>query len=55
MLFQAKIGFQNTGDSGLVDQCDTYLARVDLLRVMVGAHFQDLPTIKELTKIDSVR
>ncbi|GFR95860.1 zinc finger FYVE domain-containing protein 26-like, partial [Elysia marginata] len=55
LLFQAKIGFQNTGDSGLVAECDTYLARVDLLRVMVGAYFQDLPTIKELTKIDSVR
>ncbi|GFO26040.1 Zinc finger fyve domain-containing protein 26 [Plakobranchus ocellatus] len=55
LLFQAKIGFQNAGDSGMTAQCDTYLAHVDLLRVMVGAHFQDLPTIKELTKIDTVR
>ena len=55
LLFQAKIGFQNMGDSGMVDQCDVYLARVDLLRVMVGANFQDLPTIRELTKMDSVR
>ncbi|BFZ12118.1 hypothetical protein BsWGS_15157 [Bradybaena similaris] len=55
LLFQAKLDFLHAGNTGLTELCEVYLGRVDLLNVMVKANYQDLPTIQELTKQDSVR
>ncbi|KAH9515330.1 hypothetical protein Btru_014177, partial [Bulinus truncatus] len=55
LVFHAKLDFVDTHDVDMMDQCDLYLGRVDLLQVMVEANYQDLPTIRELTKQDSVR
>ncbi|XP_005113539.2 zinc finger FYVE domain-containing protein 26, partial [Aplysia californica] len=55
LLFQAKLDFLSSSSTGMSEQCELYLARVDLLRVMVEANYQDLPTVRELTKQDTVR
>lgn len=55
LLFQAKLDFLQTGDTGMTELCEVYLGRVDLLDIMVKANYQELPTIKELTKQDTVR
>ncbi|KAI8788313.1 zinc finger FYVE domain-containing protein 26 [Biomphalaria glabrata] len=55
LVFHAKLDFVESHDADLMDQSDLYMARIDLLQVMVEANYQDLPTIRELTKQDSVR
>ncbi|CAL1527591.1 unnamed protein product [Lymnaea stagnalis] len=55
LLFHSKLDFLHTSHMEMLGQCDLYLARVDLLQVMVEANYQDLPTIKELTKQDTIR
>ncbi|XP_059142669.1 zinc finger FYVE domain-containing protein 26-like, partial [Physella acuta] len=50
LLFHAKLDFNYN-----IGQCDMYLARLDLLKTMVEANYQDLPTLRELTKQDTVR
>ena len=36
-------------------RCDMYQSLVDLLGLLVTANYKDLPSLQELTKMDSVR
>ncbi|XP_067681511.1 uncharacterized protein [Haliotis asinina] len=55
LLFQAKLKFLHCGENQGVGLCDMYQTRVDLLKILVGDNYKDLPSIKELTKVDTVR
>ncbi|KAK6181134.1 hypothetical protein SNE40_009062 [Patella caerulea] len=55
LLFQAKMKFLKCGDNKNIGQCDMYQTRVDLLKILVEANYRNLPTIEELTKVDTVR
>lgn len=55
LLFHAKVKFTKCGDNAGMGQCDKYQGLVDLLALLVTANFRDLPSIEELTKVDSVR
>ena len=55
LLFHAKIKFIKTGENQGMAQCDMYQGLVDLLGLFVTANYRDLPSLQELTKVDSVR
>ncbi|XP_052767439.1 zinc finger FYVE domain-containing protein 26-like isoform X2 [Mya arenaria] len=55
LLFHAKIKFTSHGDNGGMGRCDLYTGMVDLLGLLVVDNFRDLPSLEELTKVDSVR
>lgn len=55
LLFHAKIKFTSDGDNGGMGQCDIYQGLVDLLGLFVVDNFRDLPSLEELTKMDTVR
>lgn len=39
----------------MLAQCDAYLTRMDLLKLLLQANYSDLPTLRELTKMDTAR
>ena len=47
--------FLKGGDSGMIGKCDTYQTRVDLLKILLEANYPDLPTLQELSKMDTAR
>ncbi len=51
----AKVRFDQASDSSGVELCDSYLSRVDLLRLLVSARYTKIPSIQELTKPDLAR
>lgn len=55
LLLNAKLRFAEASDSSGVELCDTYLSRVDLLRLLVSARYSKIPSIQELTKSDLAR
>ncbi len=55
MLFHAKMKFLKAGDNTGVAQCDAYLGRIDLLKLLVAANCSYVPSIQQLTKMDSLR
>ncbi|XP_076441937.1 uncharacterized protein LOC143280973 isoform X2 [Babylonia areolata] len=55
LLFRAKMIFLKGGDSGMIGKCDAYQARVDLLKILLEANYPDLPTLQELSKMDTAR
>ncbi|ESP02327.1 hypothetical protein LOTGIDRAFT_238051 [Lottia gigantea] len=55
LLFQAKMKFLKLGDNNGIGQCDMYQTRVDLLKILVESNYRNLPTIEQLTKVDTVR
>ncbi|KAK7502719.1 hypothetical protein BaRGS_00005969, partial [Batillaria attramentaria] len=55
LLFRAKVIFLKSGDSSMIGQCDGYQTRVDLLKILLEANYPDLPTLQELTKMDTAR
>ena len=55
LLFHAKMKFTKCGDNFGMGQCDKYQGLVDLLALLVVDNYKDLPSIDELTKVDSVR
>ncbi|KAK3587800.1 hypothetical protein CHS0354_042763 [Potamilus streckersoni] len=54
LLFHAKMKFIKCGENHGMTQCDQYQGLVDLLGLLVSANYRDLPSIHELTKVDSV-
>lgn len=55
LLQSAKVRFAQAEDSSGVELCDTYLSRVDLLRLLVSSRCPKIPSIQELTKPDLAR
>ena len=55
LLFRAKMIFLKGGDSGMIAKCDAYQTRVDLLKILLEANYPDLPTLQELSKMDTAR
>ena len=55
LLFNAKVKFLHSGDSSGVALCDTLLGRVDLLKQLVNEHCSYIPTIQQLSKMDTLR
>ena len=55
LLFHAKMKFIKTGENQGMARCDMYQSLVDLLGLLVTANYKDLPSLQELTKMDSVR
>lgn len=55
LLFRAKVIFLKSGDASMTAQCDGYQARVDLLKILLEDNYPDLPTLQELTKMDTAR
>lgn len=55
LLLSAKLRFAEASDSPGVEMCDSYLSRVDLLRLLVSARYTKIPSIQELTKSDLAR
>ncbi|XP_053395117.1 zinc finger FYVE domain-containing protein 26-like [Mercenaria mercenaria] len=55
LLFHAKMKFTKCGDNAGMGQCDKYQGLVDILALLVVDNYKDLPSIDELTKVDSVR
>lgn len=55
LLFRAKMIFLKGGDSGMIAKCEAYQARVDLLKILLEANYPDLPTLQELSKMDTAR
>lgn len=55
LLQNAKLRFAEAEDSSGVELCDTYLSRVDLLRLFVSSRCSKIPSIQELTKPDLAR
>ncbi|KAL8592594.1 hypothetical protein ACOMHN_026524 [Nucella lapillus] len=47
--------FLKGGDSGMIAKCEAYQARVDLLKILLDANYPDLPTLQELSKMDTAR
>ncbi|KAL5010744.1 hypothetical protein ScPMuIL_013049 [Solemya velum] len=47
--------FIKCGDNTGMAHCDMYQSRIDLLGTLVKAQFKDLPSIQDLTKVDSVK
>ncbi|KAL8592597.1 hypothetical protein ACOMHN_026527 [Nucella lapillus] len=47
--------FLKGGDSGMIAKCEAYQARVDLLKILLEANYPDLPTLQELSKMDTAR
>ena len=39
----------------MIGKCDAYQARVDLLKILLEANYPDLPTLQELSKMDTAR
>ncbi|KAL3872697.1 hypothetical protein ACJMK2_035906 [Sinanodonta woodiana] len=54
LLFHAKMKFIKCGENIGMTQCDQYQGLVDLLGLLVSDNYRDLPSIHELTKVDSV-
>lgn len=55
LLLNAKLRFAEAEDSSGVEMCDTYLSRVDLLRLLVSSRCSKIPSIQELTRTDLAR
>ncbi|CAH1802978.1 unnamed protein product, partial [Owenia fusiformis] len=55
LLFNAKMKFLKGHDTSGIEQCEVYRSRVDLLSLLIKANCKDIPSILELTKIDSLR
>ena len=55
LLFNAKIKFLSVMDNDAVDQCDMCMGRVDLLNLLIVANCAYVPSIQQLTKLDSLR
>ncbi len=55
LLFNAKIKFLSAMDNEGVDQSDMCIGRVGLLNLLVVANCANIPSIQQLTKIDSLR
>lgn len=55
LLQNAKLRFAQAEDSSGVELCDTYLSRVELLRLLVASQCPKIPSIQELTKPDLAR
>ena len=55
LLHNAKLRYVDTNLSSGVEVCDTYLSRVDLLRLMVTSRYSKIPSLLELTKPDLAR
>ena len=55
LLFNAKIKFLSVMDNKGVNQCDMCTGRVDLLNLLVVANCAYIPSIQQLTKLDSLR
>ena len=47
--------FIKTGENQGMARYDMYQSLVDLLGLLVTANYKDLPSLQELTKMDSVR
>ena len=46
--------FIKTEENQGMARCDMYQSLVDLLGLLVTANYKDLPSLQELTKMDSV-
>ena len=55
LLFNAKIKFLSVMDTKGVDQCDMCIGRIDLLNLLVVANCSHIPSVHQLTKLDSLR
>ena len=55
LLFRAKMIFLKGGDTGMIGKCESYQARVDLLKILLEANYPDLPTLNDLSKMDTAR
>ncbi|XP_062609221.1 zinc finger FYVE domain-containing protein 26-like [Saccostrea cucullata] len=54
LLVHAKMQYINIGDPQGLVRCETYQSHIDLLGILVGDNYTDLPTLQELTKKDYV-
>lgn len=54
LLVHAKMQYIDTGDPQGLVRCETYQSHLDLLGILVGDNYTDLPTLQELTKKDYV-
>lgn len=55
LLFSAKLKFAHGEESSMVEKCDTYLSRVDLLKLFVANNCADIPSIQELAQAEKAR
>nr|XP_054759360.1 zinc finger FYVE domain-containing protein 26-like [Lytechinus pictus] len=55
LLLNSKLKFLGSGDSASLELCDTYLGHVDLLNMFVSNNCTDIPSIQQLTQIDTAR
>lgn len=55
LLFHAKVKLQKVGDNSGVGLCDQYLARLDLLTLLVKDNCPYIPSMQQLTKVEILR
>ena len=55
LLFHAKMKFVKAVDQEKLALCDIYMARVDLLDLLVSNNCSHIPTVQQLIRLDSLR
>ena len=55
LLFIAKLKYQESLDGYGTDRCDLFLGRVDLLEKLLMANVKYIPSMQQLTQMDTLR
>lgn len=55
LLFHAKMKFAKALDQDRLELCDVYMARVDLLDLLVSNNCTHIPSVQQLMRPDSLR
>eukprot|EP00794_Sanderia_malayensis_P003215 gene3215-3692_t len=55
LLFNAKVKFMKAGDIHGVELCDSYIAHVEVLKLLLNSDWQDIPTMQDLSHPEIIR
>ncbi|XP_051866109.1 zinc finger FYVE domain-containing protein 26 [Pristis pectinata] len=50
LLFSAKMMFVKAGRSQDLALCDSYISKVDVVKILVAANYQDVPSLEQILK-----
>ncbi|XP_072896254.1 zinc finger FYVE domain-containing protein 26 isoform X1 [Hemitrygon akajei] len=50
LLFSAKMMFVKAGRSQDLALCDSYISKVDVMKILVAANYQDVPSLEQILK-----